>query len=106
MRTKTRRRRRPPRPPPPRRAPSTPKCVASLAVACRTHVCGWTDGWHVQVAKKHLMETVLPIVLSLKNTFERLHSPLTQHVMMYLREVTKDYKEEMDGAGQIGARHC
>jgi hypothetical protein len=49
------------------------------------------------VAKKHLIETVLPIVLSLKGTLERLHSPMTQYVMIFLREVMKDYKEEMDG---------
>jgi condensin-2 complex subunit D3 len=68
--------------------------VAEAQAAAHAHA---QNQLYTKVAKKHLVDTVLPIVLSLKAACEQRRSPLTQHVMRYLREVMRDYAEEMDG---------
>eukprot|EP00051_Salpingoeca_urceolata_P018087 m.251934 g.251934 ORF g.251934 m.251934 type:complete len:323 (+) comp19118_c0_seq5:3387-4355(+) len=47
-----------------------------------------------KIVKKNLVENIVPIIIALKEIFEKQHSPLLRHLMVYLREVLKDFKEE------------
>lgn len=40
-----------------------------------------------QVALKHLMEKVVPILTALKHVLERAHSPLLREMMFYFGEL-------------------
>lgn len=40
-----------------------------------------------QVALKHLMEKVVPILTALKHVLERAHSPLLREIMFYFGEL-------------------
>jgi hypothetical protein len=51
-----------------------------------------------QVSRKHLLEHVVPTVVSLKACLERAHSPLLRDVMGYLAELIKAHKEEVKEA--------
>ena len=42
-----------------------------------------SGGVHEQVALKHLMETVVPVLTALKHVLERAHSPLLRELMFY-----------------------
>ncbi|XP_025088497.1 condensin-2 complex subunit D3-like [Pomacea canaliculata] len=48
-----------------------------------------------QVVKKNVMENVVPVVLSLKHMLEKDRSPLLKDLMSFLRELMKDYKNEI-----------
>ncbi len=47
----------------------------------------WIDRLIDQVALKHLMEKVVPILTALKHVLERAHSPLLREIMFYFREL-------------------
>ncbi|XP_053384703.1 condensin-2 complex subunit D3-like [Mercenaria mercenaria] len=48
-----------------------------------------------QVLKKNVIENIVPIVVSLKHMMEKERSPLLKELLMYLRELMKDYKSEV-----------
>uniref|UniRef100_A0A0B7B2K0 Condensin complex subunit 1 C-terminal domain-containing protein n=1 Tax=Arion vulgaris TaxID=1028688 RepID=A0A0B7B2K0_9EUPU len=48
-----------------------------------------------QVIKRNVIENVVPVVISLKHMLEKSRSPLLKYLMMYLRELFKDYKNEI-----------
>mmetsp|Transcript_25687 Transcript_25687/g.64635 ORF Transcript_25687/g.64635 Transcript_25687/m.64635 type:complete len:1390 (-) Transcript_25687:1856-6025(-) len=48
-----------------------------------------------RLARKNLMENVVPILAELKRLLERMHSPLLRHLLSALTEMTRDYKEEI-----------
>lgn len=49
-----------------------------------------------KIAKKHLVQHIMPIIIELKGLLERAHSPLLRGLMLYLREVLRDYKDETE----------
>lgn len=51
-----------------------------------------------KLVKKNTAENIVPIIIALKTKLEKLHSPLMRDLMAYLRELMKDYKEEIAGA--------
>ncbi len=56
-----------------------------------------TFGATPQIVKKNLVENIIPIIIGLKNALERKQSPLQKNLMAYLREVMRDFKEEVNG---------
>ncbi|CAB4055927.1 NCAPD3 [Lepeophtheirus salmonis] len=48
-----------------------------------------------QVVKKNIIENIIPIVIALKHKLEELKHPLIDDLMTYLREIMKDYKDEV-----------
>ncbi|XP_046375579.2 condensin-2 complex subunit D3-like isoform X1 [Haliotis rufescens] len=48
-----------------------------------------------QVLKKNVIENIVPIVTSLKKMLEKQKSPVLRYLMLYLRELMKDYKNEV-----------
>ncbi|XP_062817414.1 condensin-2 complex subunit D3 isoform X2 [Anolis carolinensis] len=48
-----------------------------------------------QVQKKHFIENTIPIITSLKTLLEQNRLPVLRELMSYLREVMKDYKNEV-----------
>eukprot|EP00095_Tigriopus_kingsejongensis_P003824 maker-scaffold2482_size15237-snap-gene-0.3 protein:Tk03824 transcript:maker-scaffold2482_size15237-snap-gene-0.3-mRNA-1 annotation:"condensin-2 complex subunit d3" len=48
-----------------------------------------------QVVKKNVIENIIPIIISLKHKLEELESGLLDDLMNYLRELMKDYKNEV-----------
>jgi hypothetical protein len=59
--------------------------------------------------KTNLVENVMPIVVELKNVLERQHSPLLRYVMLYIKSLMAQFREEVNGASPLlpsrGA-HC
>lgn len=49
-----------------------------------------------QVVKRNVIENVVPIVVSLKRKLATLKSPLMGKLMSFLRELMKDYKNEIE----------
>eukprot|EP00043_Microstomoeca_roanoka_P018909 m.206659 g.206659 ORF g.206659 m.206659 type:complete len:1386 (+) comp16909_c2_seq12:62-4219(+) len=49
-----------------------------------------------KIAKKNLVQNILPIVIQLKGLLDRRRSPLQKNVMLYLREVMLDYKDDVE----------
>ncbi|KAK3583282.1 hypothetical protein CHS0354_011171 [Potamilus streckersoni] len=49
-----------------------------------------------QVVKKNVIENIVPIVISLKHLLERNCSSVTHNLMFYLRELMKDYRNEVE----------
>lgn len=47
--------------------------------------------------KVNLVEHIIPVVIELKNVLEKRHSPLLRYVMLYLKDLMSDYKEEVNG---------
>ena len=47
--------------------------------------------------KKNTAENIVPIIIGLKHVLEKAHSPLVRNLLIYLRELTKDYKDEVAG---------
>ena len=47
--------------------------------------------------KKNVIENIVPVVISLKHILEKAHSPVLKDLMVYLRELMKDYKTEVKG---------
>ncbi|KAF6029452.1 NCAPD3 [Bugula neritina] len=48
-----------------------------------------------KLLKKSFVETVIPDIISLKSLLEANHSPMIKHLMLFLIELTKDYKAEL-----------
>ena len=48
-----------------------------------------------QVVKRNVIENIVPIVVQLKRKLSSLKSPLMGHLMTFLRELMKDYKDEI-----------
>lgn len=48
-----------------------------------------------KIVKKNVLQNVVPIVIELKRILEGVHSPLIRHLMCAIRELLRDYKEEM-----------
>jgi condensin-2 complex subunit D3 len=51
----------------------------------------------LKIVKKNVLENIVPIVIELKNLLEKQHSPLLRNLMEYLKELFKDYKDEIEG---------
>ncbi len=51
-----------------------------------------------KISRKHLMETVLPILCSLKAILERSRSPLLRNLMQYLVFIFRQFKKEVNEA--------
>ncbi|EGD77137.1 hypothetical protein PTSG_07471 [Salpingoeca rosetta] len=49
-----------------------------------------------KIAKKNLVQNILPIVVQLKNALDRKRSPLQRNIMLYLREVMADHRDEVE----------
>jgi condensin-2 complex subunit D3 len=49
------------------------------------------------MVKKNVLENIVPIIIELKHFLEKHHSPLLRALMEYLKELLKDYKNEIDG---------
>ncbi|CAM9396710.1 unnamed protein product [Ectocarpus sp. 8 AP-2014] len=64
--------------------------AGGLAAAKRTLLSKASD-----VALKHLMEKVVPILTALKHVLERAHSPLLREIMFYFGELFRSHKEEV-----------
>ncbi|CAM9107694.1 unnamed protein product [Ectocarpus sp. 4 AP-2014] len=64
--------------------------AGGLAAAKRTLLSKASD-----VALKHLMEKVVPILTALKHVLERVHSPLLREIMFYFGELFRSHKEEV-----------
>ncbi|XP_067127174.1 condensin-2 complex subunit D3-L-like [Centruroides vittatus] len=47
------------------------------------------------MVKKNVIENIVPIVIALKHVFEKVKSPLLKDLMLFLRELLKDYKNEL-----------
>ncbi|XP_064635825.1 condensin-2 complex subunit D3-L-like [Lineus longissimus] len=48
-----------------------------------------------EIMRKNLIENIVPVVIALKHMLEKKLSPLQKDLMMYLRELMKDYKSEV-----------
>ncbi|XP_012944788.1 condensin-2 complex subunit D3 [Aplysia californica] len=48
-----------------------------------------------QVVRRNVIENIVPVVISLKHMLEKKRSPLLKDLMRYLRELMKDYKNEV-----------
>ncbi|GFO01088.1 condensin-2 complex subunit d3-like [Plakobranchus ocellatus] len=48
-----------------------------------------------QVVRRNVIENIVPVVISLKHMLEKARSPLLKDLMGYLRELMKDYKNEV-----------
>lgn len=57
-----------------------------------------------QVALKHLMEKVVPILTALKHVLERAHSPLLRELMFYFGELFRYFTQQFSLGirGQVG----
>ncbi|XP_075238282.1 chromosome associated protein D3 [Lycorma delicatula] len=49
-----------------------------------------------QVVKKNVIENIVPTIIRLKHKLKQLKSPLVKDLMAYLRELMKDYKNEIN----------
>eukprot|EP00002_Diphylleia_rotans_P028185 TRINITY_DN5686_c0_g1_i2.p1 TRINITY_DN5686_c0_g1~~TRINITY_DN5686_c0_g1_i2.p1 ORF type:complete len:343 (+),score=75.52 TRINITY_DN5686_c0_g1_i2:249-1277(+) len=62
---------------------------AAVAItAARNHILS-------QISKKNLMENIIPIVIELKHFLERKHSPYLRNLMLYLKDLMKEYRDEV-----------
>jgi hypothetical protein len=48
-----------------------------------------------QAVKKNMIENIIPIVIAMKHKLEKAKSPLLNDLMTCLRELMKDYKNEV-----------
>ncbi|XP_031558321.1 condensin-2 complex subunit D3-like isoform X2 [Actinia tenebrosa] len=48
-----------------------------------------------QVLKKNMIENIIPIIIELKHMLEKQRSPLLKDLLAYLKEVMKDYRNEV-----------
>lgn len=51
----------------------------------------------VQMMKSNVIEHIVPVVIEVKGLLEKAHSPLLKYLMMYLKELMTDYKDEVNG---------
>jgi len=49
-----------------------------------------------QLARRSMMELMLPVLVALKRHLERLHSPLLKRLMAFFYNVVRDFRVEMD----------
>ena len=49
---------------------------------------------HSQISRKLAIETIIPIVVQLKRLLEEKRSPLLRDIMVFLREIVKDFRVE------------
>ncbi|XP_066279789.1 condensin-2 complex subunit D3-L-like isoform X2 [Branchiostoma lanceolatum] len=54
-----------------------------------------TNKFLTQVVKKNMIENIVPIIIALKHQLEAKRSPLLRNLMVYLKEVMKDYRNEV-----------
>ncbi|XP_078589541.1 condensin-2 complex subunit D3-like [Branchiostoma floridae x Branchiostoma japonicum] len=54
-----------------------------------------TNKFLTQVVKKNMIENIVPIIIALKHQLEAKRSPLLRSLMVYLKEVMKDYRNEV-----------
>eukprot|EP00026_Physarum_polycephalum_P000676 Phypoly_transcript_00677.p1 GENE.Phypoly_transcript_00677~~Phypoly_transcript_00677.p1 ORF type:complete len:1381 (+),score=215.83 Phypoly_transcript_00677:207-4145(+) len=48
-----------------------------------------------KIVKKNILENIVPILVELKHLLEQHRSPLLKYLMMYLKELLKDFKSEL-----------
>ncbi|XP_030849692.1 condensin-2 complex subunit D3 [Strongylocentrotus purpuratus] len=48
-----------------------------------------------QVVKKNVIENIIPVIIALKHMLEAKHSPLLGDLMLYLKELMKEYRNEI-----------
>ncbi|XP_033638776.1 condensin-2 complex subunit D3-like [Asterias rubens] len=48
-----------------------------------------------QVVKQNMIENIVPIVIALKHNLEKARSPTLRHLMLYLKQLMKDYRNEV-----------
>ncbi|XP_045592017.2 condensin-2 complex subunit D3-L [Procambarus clarkii] len=48
-----------------------------------------------QVVKQNVIENIVPILIAVKHKLEEHHSPLMKHLLLYLKEIMRDYKNEV-----------
>ena len=48
-----------------------------------------------QVVKRAVIENIVPILIGLKHKLESERSPLMKDLLLYLKEIMKDYKNEV-----------
>lgn len=48
-----------------------------------------------KIVKKNILENIVPILIELKHLLEKHRSPLLKYLMMYLKELLKDFKSEL-----------
>ncbi|XP_071518098.1 condensin-2 complex subunit D3-like isoform X2 [Panulirus ornatus] len=48
-----------------------------------------------QVVKRNVIENIVPILIAVKHKLEENRSPLMKHLLLYLKEIMKDYKNEV-----------
>ena len=58
----------------------------------------------LQVVKQNVIENIVPILIAVKHKLEEQRSPLMKHLLLYLKELMKDYKNEVSGA-DLGMNH-
>ena len=51
----------------------------------------------LQIVKRNVMENIIPIVVSAKHLFEKERSPLLKDLLLYLKELMQDYRNEISG---------
>eukprot|EP01147_Barroeca_monosierra_P005440 gene5440-7156_t len=49
-----------------------------------------------KISKKNLVQNIMPIVIQLKNFLDLSQSPLQKNIMIYLREVTHDHRDDVE----------
>ena len=49
-----------------------------------------------KLARRSMMELMLPVLLALKRHLERLHSPLLKSLMLFFFNIVRDFRVEMD----------
>ncbi|XP_063853913.1 uncharacterized protein LOC135096376 [Scylla paramamosain] len=48
------------------------------------------------VVKQNVIEIIVPILIAVKHKPEEQRSPLMKHLLLYLKELMKDYKNEVE----------
>ena len=48
------------------------------------------------MVKKNVIENMVPIIIALKHKLETARSPLLKELMIYLKDLMKDYKNEVE----------
>ena len=49
----------------------------------------------LQVVKRNVIENIVPILIAVKHKLEENRSSLMKHLLLYLKELMKDYKNEV-----------
>lgn len=48
-----------------------------------------------QVVKCNMIENIIPIMIAVKHKLEEQRSPLMKHLLLFFKEIMKDYKNEV-----------